>query len=196
MQNNDEGPITKLWRGSLRLLAYIYIHIYIYSHIHIYIYIYIYYMQCIPIDYFGPLSTAGQETPPPNPRGPESCKIRIVCWSYRPEIWQATRQSCCLDAHPISEPLEKSKARIWQPRDLTKSRRGTTARPAEKGPDVLCVEMSAKANLPLAQTPPPTWSDARNTINQCSSQCSIIFFHIPVGVSQHITTWPESAWRL
>ena len=40
---------------------------------------------------------------------------------------------------------------------------GTTARPAE-GPDVLRVEMSAKADLPLAQTPLPTWSDARNTM--------------------------------
>ena len=197
MQNNNEGPITKLWRGSLWLCAYI--HIYTYTHIYIltyiYIYIYIYYMQCIPIDYYGPLPTARQETPPPNPGGPESREIRRVCWSYRPEIWQTTRQSCCCDACPISERLEKFKARISQPRNPTKSRGGTTARPAEKGSDVLRVEMSAKANLPLAQTPPPTWSDARNT-NECSSQCSIICFHIPVGVSQHITTGPESARRL
>ena len=119
LQNNDEGPITKLWRGSLRLFAYI--HIYTYTHIHIltytYIYMrYIYYMQCIPIDYFGPLSIAWQETPPPNPGGPESHEIRRVCWSYHPKIWQATRQSCCRDVHPISERLEKSKAGISQPR--------------------------------------------------------------------------------
>ena len=133
MQNNDDDPITKQWRGSLRLFAYIHIyiyiyiytHIYIYSHIytytHIYIFIYIYiyiyiyihihihiyYMQCIPIDYFGPLSTARQETPPPNPGDPESREIRRVCWSYRPEIWHATRQSCCREARPISERLEK-----------------------------------------------------------------------------------------
>ena len=50
----------------------------------------------------------------------------------------------------------KSKVPISQSRDPTKSRGGTTARPAEEGPDVLRVEMSAKANLPLAQTPPPT----------------------------------------
>ena len=121
-------------------------------------------MQCIPINYFGPLSTARQETPPPNPGGPESREIRRVCWSYRPEIWQATLQSCCRDARPTSEWLEKSKARISQPRDPAKSRGGTTARPAEKGPGVLRVEMSANANLPLAQTPPPTWIDARNTM--------------------------------
>ena len=35
---------------------------------------------------------------------------------------------------------------------------------SRKGPDVLRVEMSAKANLPLAQTPPPKWNDARNTM--------------------------------
>ena len=188
MQNNDEDPITKQWRGSLRLFAYIYLYIYIHTHVHIHIYIYtytythiyihihtyiyiliyihvhIYYMQCIPIDYFGPLSTARQEIPPPNPGDPESREIRRVCWSYRPEIWQATRQICYRDARPISERLEKSKARISQSRDPTKSRGRTTVRPAEIGPDVLRVEMSAKANLPLAQTPPPTWSDARNTM--------------------------------
>ena len=59
---------------------------------------------------------------------------------------------------------KKSKARISQPRDPTKSRGGTTARPVEEGPDVLRVEMPAKTNLPLAQTPPQTWSDARNTM--------------------------------
>ena len=48
MQNNDEDPITRQWRGSLRLFAYIHIyiylhtHIYIYSHIYIHIHIYIY----------------------------------------------------------------------------------------------------------------------------------------------------------
>ena len=129
-----------------------------------YLHIYMYYMQCIPIDYFGPLTTARQETPPPNPGDPASREIRRVCWLCRPEIWQATRQSCCRDARPISERLEKNyKARI-SPRDPTKSRGRTTVRPAEKGPDVLRVEMSAKANLPLAQTPPPTWNDARNTM--------------------------------
>ena len=163
IQNNDEGPITKLWRGSLRLFAYV--HIYTYTHIHTHTHTHIYCMQCIPIDYFGPLSTARQEIPPPNPGGPESREIRRVCWSYRPEIWQATRQSCCRDARAISERLKISKARISQPRDPTKSRVGTTARPAEEGPDELRVEMSAKANLPLAQTPPPTWSYARNTIS-------------------------------
>ena len=59
---------------------------------------------------------------------------------------------------------KKCKVRISQPRDSTTSRGGTTAHPAEEGPGVLRVEMSAKANLPLAQTPPPTWSDARNTM--------------------------------
>ena len=53
-------------------------------------------------------STARQETPPPNPGDPGSREIRRVCWSYRPEIWQATRQSCCRDARPISERLEKN----------------------------------------------------------------------------------------
>ena len=121
---------------------------------------------CIPIDYLGPLSAARQEIPPRNPWGPKSRKIRCVHWSCRPKIWQATRQSCCRDTCPISERLEKkeSKARILPPQDPTTSYGGTTARPAEEGPDVLCVEMSAKANLPLAQTPPPTWRDARNTM--------------------------------
>ena len=72
---------------------------------HIYIYnIY----QCIPIDYLGSLSAARQETPLPNPWGPESRANRRVCWSCRPEIWQATRQSCCREACPISERLEKN----------------------------------------------------------------------------------------
>ena len=63
-----------------------------------------------------------------------------------------------------SDWKKKSKARISQPRDPTTPRGGTTVRPAEKCSDVLRVEMSAKANLPLAQTPPPTWSDARHTM--------------------------------
>ena len=141
------------------IYTYIYIHTNIYMHIHTYIYIhihiYIYYMQCIPIDYLGPLSAAWQEAPPPNPWGPKGREIRRVCWLCRPKNWQATRQSCC----PISESdWKKSKARISQPQDPTKSRGGTTAHPAEEGPDVLHVEMSAKANLLLAQTPPPTRS--------------------------------------
>ena len=43
MQNNDEDPITKPWRGSLRLFAYIHIYIYIhtYTYTHIYIHIHI-----------------------------------------------------------------------------------------------------------------------------------------------------------
>ena len=143
LQNNDEGH----W-----------------DYLHIHIYIHIYYMQCIPIDYLGPLSAARQETPPPNPGGLESREIRRVCWSCRPEIWQATRQSCCRDACPISERLEKIQSSNFATPTPHKIPRGTTARPAEKGLDVLRVEMSAKANLPLAQTPPPKLSDARNTM--------------------------------
>ena len=37
MQNNDEDPITKQWRGSLRLFAHIYIYIYIHTYTHIHI---------------------------------------------------------------------------------------------------------------------------------------------------------------
>ena len=163
LQNNDEGH----W-DYLHIYLYIYLHIYIYIYtqiqlrIYIYIYIHTYYMQCIPIDYLGPLSAARQETPPPNPGGPESREIRRVCWSCRAEIWLG-RTAAVMPVQSQSD-WKKSKARISQPRDPTKSRGGTTARPAEKGPDVLPVEMSAKANLPLAQTPPPTWSDARNTM--------------------------------
>ena len=152
-------------------------------------------MQCTQIDYFGPLSTARQETPQPNPGDPESREIRCVCWSYRQEIWQANRQSCCRDARPISERLEKSKDQISQPQDPTKSHGGTTARPAEKGPEALCVEMSAKTNLPLAQTSPPTWSDARNTMLPVQFT---MFHHLlpyPSGrvTAHHNPGGPESA---
>ena len=45
MQNNNEGPITKLWRGSLWLCAYI--HIYTYTNIHILTYIHIYILHAM-----------------------------------------------------------------------------------------------------------------------------------------------------
>ena len=87
------------------------------------IYIYIYYMQCIPIYYLGYLSGEGGGV-----WGRDGVwgmgvsgevgdrEIRRVCWSCRPEIWQATRQSCRRDACSISGRLEKSEAQISQPR--------------------------------------------------------------------------------
>ena len=86
LQNNDEGHWdylhiyiyihTHIYMYS-HIHIYIYIYIYIYIHIYIYIYMYIYYMQCIPIYYFGPLSTARQETPPPNPGVPRAARSGV-----------------------------------------------------------------------------------------------------------------------
>ena len=152
------------------IYTYIYIHKYTYTHIYIYIYMYIYiYTYILHAMYSNRLFWA-----------PVNCAARnptAKSWGSR----EPRDQTCMLIVSPrnltghSTELLpwcpsnlraigKKSKARISQPRDPTKSRGRTTVRPAEKGPDVLRVEMSAKANLPLAQTPPPTWSDARNTM--------------------------------
>ena len=107
MQNNEEDPITIQWRGSLRLFAHAHTHTHTHTHIYIYIYIYIYTYTHIHILTYIYIYIYIHITPPPNPGDPESREIRRVCWSYRPEIWQATRQSCCRDARPISQRLEK-----------------------------------------------------------------------------------------
>ena len=158
--------ITKWWRGSLSLFAYIHIYIYIhtYTYTHIYICIYIYYMQCIPIDYFGPLSTVRQETTRQISGIPRAMRTSVYVDRIAPKSDRLLGRAAAVMPVQSQSDWKKSKAQISQPQDPTKSRWGTTARPAEKGPDVLRVEMSAKANLPLAQTPPPTWSDARNTM--------------------------------
>ena len=172
MQNNDEDPITIQWRGSLRLFAHTHIYIHTYTHIHILTYIYIYtyiytYTYVLHAMYsnrlfWAPVNCAARN-PTAKSRGSreprdQTC-ILIVSKSDR----QLGRAAAVMPVQSQSD-WKKSKTRISQPRDPTKSRGRTTVRPAEKGPDELRVEMSAKANLPLAQTPPPTWSDTRNTM--------------------------------
>ena len=170
LQNNDEGHWDYLHIYRY-IYIYIYTHIYIYSHIHtyihtyIYIYIYIYYMQCIPIDYIlGPCQLRGKKPHRQIPGVPRAARSGVYVDRIAPKSDRQLGRAAAVMPVQSQSDWKRSKARISQPRDPTKSRGGTTARTAEKGPDVLRVEMSAKANLPLAQTPPPTWSDARNTM--------------------------------
>ena len=136
LQNNDEGH----WDYYVHIYRYTYTHIYIYSHIHTYIYIYIhiyiyiYYMQCIPIDYFRPLSTARQETLPPNLGFPRAARSGVYVDRIAPKSdGQLGRAAAVVPVQSQSD-WNKYKAGISQPRDPTKSRGGTTARTAENGP--------------------------------------------------------------
>ena len=124
---------------------------------------------------FMPPSSARQATPPPNP-GESREQRDQICWSCWPEIWQATRGAC-----PIWERLEKIPA---------KSHGRTTVRPAKEGPDVLCLEVSAK---PSADTSNEMKWRQKYHATSAILQNFIIWFHITVGVSQRTTTEPETA---
>ena len=114
-------------------------------------------------------------------RAPVSCAARNPTAKSR-RSREPRDQACMLIVSPqnltgnSAELLPWCLSNLRAPRDPTKSCGGTTARPAEKDPDVLRVEMSAKANLPLAQTPPPTSSDARQKYHVTSAVHNIPSF--------------------
>ena len=62
----------------------------------------------------------------------------ILYWSYRFEIWQASRQRCCRDACQISERLEKSKPKVSRLQNFTRSCTKTSYRLVIRGPEVEC----------------------------------------------------------
>ena len=64
-KNNDAGPITKLWRGSLRLFAYIHIYTYTHTHTHTHIYIYIYILHAMYSNrlFWAPVNCAARVNP-------------------------------------------------------------------------------------------------------------------------------------
>ena len=152
------------------IYSYIYIHTYtythIYIHIHIYIHTYTYILHAMYSNrlFWAPVNCAARN-PTAKSRGSREPRDQTCMLIVSPRNLTGNSAEllpwCPSNLRAIGK---KSKARISQPRDPTKSRGRTTVRPAEKGPDELRVEMSAKANLPLAQTPPPTWSGARNTM--------------------------------
>ena len=59
---------------------------------------------------------------------------------------------------------KKLKPEFRSPGTPQNSTGGQTPAQQKEGPAVLHVEMSAKVNLPLAQTPLPTWNDTRTTM--------------------------------
>ena len=156
-QNNDESPITKWWRGSLRFYIYIYIYIHTHTHIHTY--------AMYSNRLFRAPASCAARNPTAKSRGSREQRDQACMLIVSPRNLTGNSAEllpwCLSNLRAIGK---KSKARISQPRDPKKSRGGTTARPAEEDPDVLCVEMFPEANLPLAQTPPQIWSDARNTM--------------------------------
>ena len=154
-----------------RVIEIICIYIYIITHIHIltytyiYIYIYTYILHAMYSNrlFWAPVNCAARN-PTAKSRGSREPRDQACMLIVSPRNLTGNSAELLPWCPSNLRDWKKSKARISQPRDPTKSRGGTTARTAEKDPDVLRVEMSAKANLPLAQTPPPTWSDARNTM--------------------------------
>ena len=163
LQNYDEGHWDYL---HIYIYIYIHTHIYIYSHIHTYIYIYIYILNAIYSNrlFWAPVYCAARN-PTAKSRGPR----------------EPRDQACMLIVSPRNLTGNSAELLPWCPSNLRATGKnlklefrspGTPQNPAggqppaqqKKGPDVLRVEMSAKGNLPLAQTPPPTWSDARNTM--------------------------------
>ena len=121
-------------------------------------------MQCIPIDYFGPCQLRGKKPHRQIPGVPRAARSGVYVDRIAPKSDRQLGKAVAVMPVQSQSDWKKSKARISQPQDPTKSRGGTTARTAEKGPDVLRVEMSAKANLALAQTPPPVYDHPNYTI--------------------------------
>ena len=91
-------------------------------------------MQCNPIDYLGPLSAARQETPPPNPGVPRAARSGVNVERVAPTSdMQLDRAAAVMPVQSQSD-WKKSKARISQPRDPTKSQGGDNHLPSRRRP--------------------------------------------------------------
>ena len=134
--------------------------------------IYTSYNQCIPVNHSVPPLAARQEGPPPNPMEvPRAARSGVYVDRAAPKR--------CRVACPIFKRLRKN----WnpnpaapRPQDPTKSRSTTTIRPANEGPDLLIVKVSAT-------TTKLKWRQNYH-VTSAILQHFIIWFHIPVDVPQ------------
>ena len=153
-------------------------------------------MKLIPVDYLGLPSAARKETPPPKSQGvPRAARSGVYVDCVSPKFNRKLGRAAV--AIPVQSQSDWIKSLNPEFRDLETSKYLAGGQPStqqKEGPDVLRLEMSAKANLPLAQTPPPRWCDARITFHHLVPYPidRVAAYHKRAGIGP---TRPALAWH-